>query len=104
MVFFFFKAPEEAKPVQATRKEKLLQMDLLGAAFVICFIVSYLLALQYGGQTKPWSSPTVIGLLVCSSVVFVICVFWEVSQGERAMIVPRLVSYTLLKSWTYGKC
>jgi hypothetical protein len=73
-------------------KEKLLQMDIFGAALVMGLIVSYILALQYGGQTHPWKSSVVIGLLVGSVVIFLAFVAWEVYQKERAMIVPRLVS------------
>lgn len=93
MVLLFFHTPSNAKPAQASWKEKLLQMDLVGAAFAMGLIVSYILALEYGGQTKPWNSSIVIGLLVGSFAITVTCVIWEIYQGERAMIVPRLVSY-----------
>ena len=88
--------PSEAKPAEACRKEKFLQMDLLGAVLVMCLIISYILALQYGGQTKAWDSSVVIGLIVGSFAIFVTCVIWEIYQGERAMIVPRIVSSSSL--------
>ncbi|KAI1616462.1 major facilitator superfamily domain-containing protein [Exophiala viscosa] len=90
MLVFFFHTPSHAKPVQASWKEKILQLDLLGAALVIGLITSYILALQYGGQTMPWKSSTVIGLLVGSIVITIVWVIWEIYQGERAMIIPRL--------------
>ena len=55
-------------------------------------IISYVLALQYGGQTLPWKSSVVIGLLVGFVAIVVVFVSWEIYQKERAMIVPRLVS------------
>jgi hypothetical protein len=88
----FFKVPGNAKPVQATWKEKLLQLDLVGAGLMMCLIVSYILALQYGGQIHPWKSSIVIGLLVGSAAIFAVFVAWEIYQKERAMIVKRLVS------------
>jgi MFS family permease len=94
MVFLFFQTPHGAKPVQASWKEKFLQMDLVGAALVMALIVSHLLALEYGGQTKSWNSSFVIGLLVGSFALAVTCVFWEIYQGERAIIVPRLVGHS----------
>ncbi|KAF2431298.1 hypothetical protein EJ08DRAFT_587576 [Tothia fuscella] len=89
-VFFFFKAPSNVKPVEATFKEKMLQMDFGGAALVMGAIISFILALQYGGQTHPWKSGTVIGLLVGCFAIFVVFVAWEIYQKERAMIVKRL--------------
>lgn len=54
-------------------------------------IICYLLALQYGGQTHPWNSGTVIGLLVGFALLLIIFIAWEIFQKDRAMIVPRLV-------------
>jgi hypothetical protein len=79
-------------PVPAPWKEKLLQLDLVGAALMMGLLISYTLALQYGGQTRPWSSSVVIGLLVGFVVLSMVFVAWEIFQGERAMVVPRLVS------------
>ena len=54
-------------------------------------LISFLLAMQYGGQTHAWSSSVVIGLLVGSVAILVVFIFWERYQKERAMIVGRLV-------------
>jgi MFS transporter, DHA2 family, glioxin efflux transporter len=98
MVLIFFHTPGSVKPVRASWKEKLLQMDLFGAALVMAVIVSYLLALEYGGQSHAWNSSVVVGLLVGSFALAVTCVFWEIYLGERAMIVPRLVSCPLSRA------
>ncbi|KAF2103444.1 MFS general substrate transporter [Rhizodiscina lignyota] len=90
IVLLFFKTPAIARPVDATFKEKMLQMDFVGAALMMGLIVSYILAMQYGGQTHPWKSSTVIGLLVGSFVIFLFFIAWEFYQKERAMVVPRL--------------
>lgn len=94
MVFFFFQTPKNFVLIKATWKEKLLQMDLVGATLVMGLIVSYLLALQYGGQTKAWNSSVVIGLLGGFFALVIVTVAWEIRLGERAMIVRRLVSAT----------
>jgi MFS transporter, DHA2 family, glioxin efflux transporter len=91
VVVLLFTPPHHAKPAEAPLKEKLLQMDPLGAAIVMGFIVSFMLAMQYGGQTHGWNSGVVIGLLVTSAVLFVVFVLWEIYQKERAMVVARLV-------------
>lgn len=91
IILFFFHAPSSNKPVKASWKEKLLQMDLVGSAMVMGAVVAYMLALQYGGQTKAWNSSDVIGLIVGFVVISIAFVAWEYSQDERAMVVPRLL-------------
>lgn len=66
-------------------------MDFVGAILMIGLIISFILALQYGGQTHSWDSSQVIGLLVGFVVLVAVFVLWEIFQRERAMIVPRLV-------------
>ncbi|KAI0808622.1 major facilitator superfamily domain-containing protein [Xylaria sp. FL0064] len=90
IIVFFFHAPETAKPQEARFSEKLLQMDPLGTTLMMGVIISYLTAVNYGGQSYPWSSSVVIGLLVgvgLISIAFVLCEWW---QGERAIVIPRL--------------
>lgn len=84
--------PDEIQLVQATLKEKILQTDPLGAAIVMGALISFILAFEYGGQTAPWSSSLVIGLIVGVFVIFAAFVAWELYQGERAMIPPRLMA------------
>ncbi|KIW20704.1 hypothetical protein PV08_01281 [Exophiala spinifera] len=90
MLFFFFNTPADAKPTPATPREKLLQLDLIGAMLVMGLIVSYVLALQRGGQTESWGSSVVVGLLVGFVVITAAYILWEMFQGERAMLIPRL--------------
>ncbi|KAH6850643.1 major facilitator superfamily domain-containing protein [Chaetomium sp. MPI-CAGE-AT-0009] len=90
IILFFFSAPKGAKPVDAPLKEKILQMDPVGTALVMGGVISYILALQYGGQTMAWSDSTVIGLIVGFVLIFVTFGVWEWYNGERSMIVPRL--------------
>ncbi|KAJ3538672.1 hypothetical protein NM208_g5808 [Fusarium decemcellulare] len=90
IIIFFFHTPSSAKPISASLKEKLLQMDLVGACMLVGALLSYLLALQYGGQSLPWNDKTVIGLLVGFVAIGAACGLWEWYQDERAMIVPRL--------------
>lgn len=99
IIFLFLKTPDQAKPTQAPLKEKLLQMDVVGASLMMGLIISYILALQYGGQTHSWRSSEVIGLLVGFFVIFLVFIAWEVFQKERAMIVPRLVSGSYNLTW-----
>ncbi|VUC31140.1 unnamed protein product [Clonostachys rosea] len=69
----------------------ILQLDLSGCVLVLCSVICYLLALQWGGLQKPWSDSTVIGTLVGFLLLSGLCVANEIYIGERASIVPRLM-------------
>jgi hypothetical protein len=98
VTFFFFKPNKAAKPVEATWKETILQLDLVGAALMIGWLTCYILALQYCGQTHPWNSATVIGLFVGFVLLLAAFVAWQLFQKEYAMMVPRIVSIVLRDS------
>jgi hypothetical protein len=95
-IVFFFHTPDSASTTKATFKEKLLQIDPIGTILLICTIISYILPLQFGGQTKAWNSSTVIGLLVGFPLMIIAFVAWEWFQGERAAFPPRLMSNRLI--------
>ncbi|OJJ77955.1 hypothetical protein ASPBRDRAFT_191217 [Aspergillus brasiliensis CBS 101740] len=91
VIFFLLQVPSNAAPVKAAFKEKMLQLDLVGAGLMMALIISFMLALQYGGQTHPWKSSVVIGLLVGFFLITLVFIAWEYYQKERAMIVGRLL-------------
>ncbi len=90
IILLFFKTPSAAKPKSATLREKLLQMDPVGGVLVMGAIISYILALHYGGQTYAWSSSQVVGLLVGFVVLSAAFTAWEWCQETRAMVPFRL--------------
>ncbi|KAJ4228257.1 hypothetical protein NW757_014155 [Fusarium falciforme] len=103
IILFCFSTPPQAVPAAAPLREKLLQMDPLGTALVMGFIISFLLALQYGGIQHPWSSSVVIGLFAGSGLMLAAFVALELFQGERSMIAPRLLNdRTLYISSSYA--
>jgi MFS transporter, DHA2 family, glioxin efflux transporter len=77
--------------VKATWKEKVLSMDLLGAFTFLGALICFLLAMQWGGVTKRWSSPDVIGTLVGSAAIGTAFIVWEWWLGERAAVNGRLL-------------
>ncbi|KZT52970.1 MFS multidrug transporter-like protein [Calocera cornea HHB12733] len=90
IISVFFHTPEAAKPVPASWKEKVLQMDPLGTGLIMGAVISYLLALQWGGLSRAWNSPTIIGLLVGFALMAAAFVAVELYMGERAILPPRL--------------
>ncbi|KAL8650653.1 MAG: hypothetical protein Q9210_003700 [Variospora velana] len=96
IILFTFQTPDAFQPVRATLKEKLLQMDLIGTGTIMAAVVCYVLALQYGGITKPWGSATVVGLLVGFVLLTVAFGLNEWYQGDRALIQKRLLKMRLI--------
>ena len=90
VVFIFFHLPSAAKPPEVSLKEKLLQLDPVGMALAMAAIICFILGLQYGGNSHPWKSSQVIGLLVGFGVICIALVIWEMFLDEYAMLLPRL--------------
>ena len=66
-------------------------MDLPGTFTIMAAVVCYILALQWGGQTKSWNDSEVIGLLIGFVLISILFCVIEYYQGERAMIMGRLL-------------
>lgn len=91
IIFIFFQTPANAVPIKAPLMEKIRQMDPAGTLLIMAAVVCYILALQWGGITKEWSSADVIGTLVGFIVLSIVFVVLQYFNGERAIIPPRLV-------------
>ena len=91
ILILFFQAPAAARPQKVERKEFLKHMDFPGIAILLCAVVCYLLALQWGGTTKPWNSSDVVGTLVGFCVLILVFIGIEVYSGDYAMIQGRLL-------------
>ena len=89
VVWLFFKAPQR-KNTGLTTKQKILDIDLLGALFLICAIVCLLLALQWGGTTYPWKNSKVWGCLLGFALLISIFIAQQFRRGDRATIPPRI--------------
>lgn len=65
-----------------------MNMDFAGATLPIEAMTFSLLALQWAGVALPWSSATVIGLLVGFTLISVLFAFTQVKLGEKGTISP----------------
>ncbi|KAK6432414.1 hypothetical protein LTR95_011418 [Oleoguttula sp. CCFEE 5521] len=70
---------------------KLSYMDIPGLVTLSGSVVALLLALQWGGVSRPWASGTVVSLLVVFPLLLLLFAMIEWAQGERAMLVPHIV-------------
>lgn len=72
-------------------RQKLRHMDPLGCLFFISAVSCVLLALQWGGQSKPWSSSTIIGLFIGAGLLAAVFGYTQVKRREHAMIPIRVL-------------
>jgi hypothetical protein len=54
------------------------EMDYVGAVLTLGAFVSGVMAVSFGGVTYPWNSGKIIGLFVCSGVLFILLGFQQV--------------------------
>ncbi|KAK6984213.1 major facilitator superfamily domain-containing protein, partial [Favolaschia claudopus] len=85
-------------PTPASWREILLQLDFPGFTLLLASLVSLTLALQWGGQTKPWNDSSVIATLVMACVLILAFVLAEWLQGRYAMVPLSLLRPRL--AWT----
>lgn len=89
VVYFFFTNPKRLYshlPV----KERLQHIDIAGAIFLICAIVSLLLALQWGGFTYTWQNSKVWGTLLGFGLMLAVFIGIQIRQKDRATIPARV--------------
>jgi hypothetical protein len=71
-------------------KAKIDNMDPLGSILIMGAACCLLLAMQWGGDAKPWNSPDVIGCLVGAAIIGTLFLHWQWRRQERALIIPRV--------------
>lgn len=91
LLIIFFQTPPSAKTASATLLQRIRHLDPLGIALSMGAIISFILALQYGGQQYPWDSSVVIGLLVGFVTILAALGVAEFYQGDYAMLPLRLL-------------
>lgn len=91
IILFFFQTPKRHVRMQATWKEKILQLDLSGTFLLTCAVVCIILALQWGGTTKSWGSADVIGTLVGFFLILGAFAVNEYFIGGRALFSPNII-------------
>ncbi|KAF2470380.1 MFS general substrate transporter [Lindgomyces ingoldianus] len=77
---------EDNQYQQMSLKKKLASMDPFGCLTFISAVCCLLLALQWGGQTKPWKSAMIIGLLAGFAGLAILFVCIQLILQDNALI------------------
>lgn len=89
-VWFFFTPPPRTYTGMSI-KQKILEIDLIGAFFLIAAIVCLLLALQWGGTTYPWTDSKVWGCFLGFGLLIAVFIAQQFRRGDRGTIPPRIM-------------
>ncbi|KAJ7609779.1 major facilitator superfamily domain-containing protein [Mycena polygramma] len=68
--------------------QQVKRLDYIGATLIAAAVTSCVLALQWGGNTKPWGDKDIIigtQCFVVGGVAAVAYVWWQIIAGDRAM-------------------
>lgn len=70
-VYLFILPSYDPRPQVAT-KDRLRELDYVGALLITGAFISGTMAISFGGILYPWNSGRIIGLFVCSGVLFIL--------------------------------
>ncbi|KAJ7730807.1 transporter [Mycena metata] len=113
-VLFMVKSapPLGSDPMKRTNRDifqQILRMDYVGAILIAGAVTTLVLALQWGGNTKPWGDKAVIICFVFAAVLSAVFIGWESYMGDRAMAptaifksrsIYSLLSYSFLSRFS----
>ncbi|CAG8954815.1 hypothetical protein HYFRA_00004741, partial [Hymenoscyphus fraxineus] len=90
MLFVKPKRPNEAVGVLSPL-QRLKNMDWMGTLIFSGAFTCFFLALQWGGQTKPWGSSQVIGLFVGFVILLGVFAYSQKFTGEDSLLPRRIL-------------
>jgi hypothetical protein len=76
-------------------------MDLGGTLLLLSALVCYVLALQWGGISLPWSDSKVVGTLVGFALLLIVYGIVQWIQKERAAMIGRLFRRNVIITMIY---
>ncbi|KAH8817130.1 major facilitator superfamily domain-containing protein, partial [Xylogone sp. PMI_703] len=106
VVFFILKAEPPLNPSAAkTTRERIRQLDPLGALFLFAGIICLVLALQWGGVEYPWKDARIIVLFVVSGICLIVFVFIQLKMQEMGTVPPRLLKHrSIIAGFIFSFC
>ena len=90
-MLFFFKPHKDAEATSAPFLDKVLGLDIIGNLILIAAAIMLFLALEFNASDIPWQNSKIVGLLVGAGLTAVVFVFWQVRQGDKALLPPRII-------------
>ncbi|KAI9649032.1 hypothetical protein NHQ30_001599 [Ciborinia camelliae] len=89
VIAIYLKIHRANNPENLSILTRIQKLDLIGTAILIPAVICLLLALQWGGTTYPWKSSKIIGLLVGSTLLFILFIASQIILGDKGILPPR---------------
>ncbi|CAI7609510.1 unnamed protein product [Penicillium glandicola] len=90
ILFLFLTVPH--KPQPCTWKQQILRLDPLGSVLFLPSVICFLLALQWGGTTYPWSNGRIIALFVISGILMIAFISVQIRLKKDATVPPHILN------------
>ena len=90
MLFFFHPSNKHAL-MGKSFFYRVMELDLVGNAFLLGASIMLFLALQFTEQQVPWGSARIIGLLLGCGVTFIVFCIWMWWKADGALMPPRII-------------
>ncbi len=78
-------------------KRSAVSIDYTGAGLIVAAVTPLILVTVWGGRTFPWTSPTIIGLVIASSAMIGAVVWWE-RRAREPIFPPRVFVNKIVRS------
>lgn len=72
-------------------RQKIARLDPFGTLAFLPGIICYLLAIEWGGTTYPWSNGRIIALFVLAGILSIAFIIIQQWQQENATVRPRII-------------
>jgi MFS family permease len=112
VLWFLFYHPPSYTQLHGNKSSKIAELkkvDWIGVVLLTAGLALFLVGISWGGPAQPWSSPTILGLLISGAVAVVSFILYETFLTPQQPIVPMhlfrdLRGFTCLEviSATYG--
>jgi hypothetical protein len=96
ILYLLFYFPKELAN-ELSLRQKLKKIDYGGAFLVTAGLVMFILGIEMGGNTYPWKSGTVLGLIVTGALVLIGFVLYGRCQSyscRKVWLVSRIVDWS----------
>ncbi|RAO73548.1 uncharacterized protein BHQ10_009560 [Talaromyces amestolkiae] len=91
IVILILHLPAKKNDNNQTWSQKIVELDLIGAALIIPAVVCLLLALQWGGNKYAWNNSRIIGLFIGFGLIAILFIISQWRLGDRATLPPRIL-------------
>lgn len=85
---FLVQTPTEPEVASTTLAQKIRKLDIPGTILLVAGLICFLMALQWGGSTYPWTNARIIALFVVAGVLGIAFTIFQL-RSKSATTIPR---------------